>query len=250
MPPAVLHMSVARTLADALVAADLEADRGAYYLGATAPDIRAITRWDRERTHFFNLADFGHQDSVKALFAAHPELADRANANASTAAFLAGYISHLVLDERWIQDVYRPLFGETSALSGSQRANSMDRVIQFELDRREREDRGLLEKMRKEILASALEVTVGFIDIEAIRRWREVNLDFLQAPPTWERFRNFASRHLRQYGIEDPEQVEAFMAEVPGLLEESLDHVGWERVQAYLDTARARALAAIREYLD
>jgi hypothetical protein len=248
MPPPVLHMSLAKALADALSLATLEADRGAYYLGATAPDIRAITRWDRERTHFFDLNDFGHQDSVAALFEANPELG-RARVNDSTAAFLAGYISHLVLDEGWISEVYRPLFGERSALGGTERANVMDRVIQFELDRRQREQGHLIEEIRNDIAATALEVSIGFIDMETLRRWRTVNIDFLQAPPTWDRFRNVASRHLNAYGVTDPGEIDAFMAEVPSILQETVDHVSWERVQSFVDDSLARARAAIQEYL-
>lgn len=249
MPPPVLHMSLAKLLADALALPDVDSDRGAYYLGATAPDIRAITRWDRERTHFFDLNDFGHQDSVRALFEAFPLLADRATVSQGTAAFLAGYITHLVLDEGWIADVYRPLFGERSALAGDQRANVMDRVLQFEMDRRERERSDVIEQMRADITATALEVTIGFIDMETLARWREVNLDFLQAPASWERFRNVASRHLKDYGVTEPEELERFMAEVPSLLQETVDHVGWERVQAYLDASLARARDQVRTYL-
>jgi hypothetical protein len=242
-------MSLAKTLADGLRVADIEADRGAYYLGSTAPDIRAVTRWERERTHFFDLNDFGHQDSVRAMFEAYPELTDRANVTGSTASFLAGYITHLILDEGWISEVYRPLFGERSPLAGSERANVMDRVIQFELDRRQREDSSTIDAMRAEISATALEVSVGFIDMETLQSWRAVNLDFLRAPPTWERFRNVASRHLSAYGVSEPERIEAFMAEVPSILQETVDHVGWERVHAYLDSSLARASAEIKGYL-
>jgi len=250
MPPPVLHMSLAKTLADALTLTDIDADRGAYYLGSTAPDIRAITRWDRERTHFFALDEFGHQDSVRSMFDAYPDLADRSKASPGTASFLAGYITHLVLDEGWISEVYRPLFGERSPLAGSERANVMDRVIQFEMDRRRREDRAEIDAMRADIVATALEVTVGFIDVETLQRWREVNLDFLEAPPTWERFRNVASRHLRAYGVTEPEHLETFMAEVPSVLRETVDHVGWDRVQAYLDASLARARAELRSYFE
>jgi hypothetical protein len=248
MPPPVLHMSLAKKLADSLAVSDIDRDRGAYYLGSTAPDIRAITRWDREKTHFFNLDDFGHQDSVRRLFEVHPELGDRDNVGPGTAAFLAGYITHLVLDEGWISEVYRPLFGERSPLAGSERANVMDRIIQFEMDRREREHRERIESMRREIAATALEVTIGFIDFDTLQRWREVNLDFLQAPPTWERFRSVASRHLKAYGVEEPGELERFMAEVPSLLRETVDHVGWERVQAYLDQSLERARGELRSY--
>jgi hypothetical protein len=109
MPPPVLHMSLAKTLADALALRDVDADRGAYYLGATAPDIRAITRWDRERTHFFNLDNFDpgqRQDDVRGL----PELSQRAKVTRA-ASFLAGYITHPCWT-RLIAEVYRPLFGE------------------------------------------------------------------------------------------------------------------------------------------
>src|SRR5574339_202987 len=106
MPPPVLHMSLAKMLADALGLADVDSDRGAYYLGSTAPDIRAITRWERARTHFFDLNDFSHQDSVGALFEAYPDLAARSNVSRGTASFLAGYMTHLILDEGWISDVY------------------------------------------------------------------------------------------------------------------------------------------------
>jgi hypothetical protein len=242
-------MSLAKMLADALALADIEADRGAYYLGSTAPDIRAVTRWERDRTHFFDLDDFGEQDSVQALFEAHPGLAERAKVSAGTASFVAGYITHLVLDEGWISEVYRPLFGERSPLEGSERANVMDRIIQFEMDRRRREDRATIDAMRADIGASALEVTLGFIDIDTLRHWREVNLDFLKAPPTWDRFRNVASRHLKQYGVTEPEELERFMAEVPSLLQETVDHVGWERVQGYLDSSLARARELVRGYL-
>src|SRR5262245_51329326 len=141
MPPPVLHMSLAKMLADRLALSGLDDERGAYYLGSTAPDIRVITRLERQSTHFFDLEKFGHQDSVEAMFSAYPDLKDRAKVSAGTASFLGGYMSHLILDEGWISQVYRPLFGERSPLEGTQRANVMDRVIQFELDRQRREDR-------------------------------------------------------------------------------------------------------------
>ena len=249
MPPPVLHMSLAKTLADSLSLRDIDSDRGAYYLGSTAPDIRAITRWERDSTHFFDLNDFADQDSVQAMFSAHSMLAQRQKVNAGTASFLAGYITHLVLDEGWITQVYRPLFGERSMLARDERANVMDRVIQFEMDRREREDRDAVEAMRADIAATALEVTIGFIDMDTLARWRDVNLDFLQAPPTWERFRNVASRHLKEYGVTEPDELERFMAGVPQLLQETVDYVGWRRVQAYLDSSLALARERVRSYL-
>src|SRR5205085_2054669 len=64
MPGLRLHLAIARDLAEGLKTPSLDAERGAFYLGATTPDIRALTRWDRERTHFFRLDDFGEQSGV------------------------------------------------------------------------------------------------------------------------------------------------------------------------------------------
>src|SRR3990172_12629163 len=99
MPPLGLHMTVARDLARELKQPAVEAERGAYYLGATTPDIRVITRWDRAHTHFFDLDDFDEQSGVHRLFEDQPALRNAASLDAATAAFMAGYISHLVMDE-------------------------------------------------------------------------------------------------------------------------------------------------------
>ena len=249
MPHPVLHLSLAKNLADQLALRDIESDRGAYYLGSTAPDMRRVARLDRSQTHFFRLDNFEHQDSVRAMFAAYPDLQDRGKLNASTAAFLAGYMTHLVLDEGWICEVYRPLFGEKSALHGSQHANVLDRVIQFEMDRQRREDCETLATIREAVLTTSLELSVGFLEMDSLYKWRDLNLEFLKVPPTWERFRGIAAMLLGEYGITTPEQVDALMLQVPDLLREAVDHVGWQRIQGFIETAANRSLSEIRDYL-
>ena len=49
---------------------------GQYLLGATTPDIRVITRQARFSTHYFDLNETGHQDSVAAFFRAQEPLSD------------------------------------------------------------------------------------------------------------------------------------------------------------------------------
>ena len=44
MPSLGSHLAGARLIADRLAHRAIEADRGAYYLGATAPDLRSMTR--------------------------------------------------------------------------------------------------------------------------------------------------------------------------------------------------------------
>lgn len=249
MPPLGLHMTVARQLAGELKSPRIDAGRGAYYLGATTPDIRVITRWDRERTHFFRLDDFGEQSGVHRLFDEQPRLRDAATLDEQTAAFMAGYISHLVMDEAYICQIYRPSFGEQSGLSGDLQANVMDRLLQFELDRRDREDPAAVAEIARALAETAVEVSVDFIARETLVEWRRVSLDVLGHRPTLERFGKMATRHLHAAGVEGEEQVARFVESAPALLQRTIEHVGAERIEEYLQSARVRAKRAIAEYL-
>jgi hypothetical protein len=249
MPPLGVHVALARELSAEVQHPALNAEPGAYYLGATSPDIRVITRWDRAQTHFFDLDDFEHQSGVAAVFEGHPELADGAQLDEATVAFLCGYISHLEMDEAWIVDIYRPCFGERSPLKGDVLANLLDRVLQFELDRREREASGCFADVRSDLLASAVEVAIGFIDCDTLSRWRDVSADVLSHPPTWDRFGMIASRHLRNYGVESEEDAAHFLKNVPDLLDQSIREVTPERLATFQQRSRERALTAVRQYL-
>ena len=59
MPPITLHMVLANRIAEGLEYADIDSSLGEYFLGATSPDIRVLTRQGREETHFFDLDEYG-----------------------------------------------------------------------------------------------------------------------------------------------------------------------------------------------
>lgn len=242
-------MTVARELAGQLRSAVVESEPGAYYLGATTPDIRVLTRWERAKTHFFDLADLGHQRGVEAFFREHPGLASPNCLKKTTVAFLCGYISHLELDETWIVDVYRPCFGEQSPLKGDVLANLLDRVLQFELDRREREDGVAVSDIRRDLLASTVEEAVAFMEYDTLLQWRDVSVDVLSRELTWDRFGMIASRHLRAYGVDSEDDLAHFLQNIPDLLDQSIREVTPERLKAFQATSRTRALEAMRNYL-
>jgi hypothetical protein len=68
-------MVLARQIALELGHADVPADSGAYLLGSTSPDIRVITKQDRLSTHFFDLNEHNHQDSVASFLETYGTLA-------------------------------------------------------------------------------------------------------------------------------------------------------------------------------
>jgi hypothetical protein len=258
MPPLTLHTVIAKRVGSELgnrpdgraFARTLDEDPGSFYLGSTAPDIRILTRWERERTHFFDLHNFDRQDGVRAMFEAYPALATPAGLNPATVAFIAGYLSHLVMDEVWINDIYRPFFGPCSPQGGDVRANIMDRAIQYELDRQTRADRESVSHIVKELARTALDVEVGFIDKDTIARWRALTVEAVNQPPDWERFRYLGGRALKAAGLDSAADYAEFLKTVPDLLAETTAYLTPERIQTFLENSVREALEAIREYLD
>ena len=249
MPPLGMHVTLAKELAEKLNYDAARVEPGAYYLGATTPDIRVMTKWDRSRTHFFDFQNFEQQRSVETLFRKYPELASPEGKSKSAAAFLCGYISHLEIDEAWIVDIYRPCFGERSALKGDVFANLLDRVLQFELDKRSRGDPSVVPEMRDEIRSATVNEAIGFLDKDTLLRWREVSADVVSREPTWDRFGVLASRHLRAYGVESEADLAHFLDNIPDLIDQSIKAVTPERIEAFQTRARERALEAMRTYV-
>lgn len=249
MPPLGLHMTAARELANQLVSPIIDAERGAFYIGSTTPDIRVLTRCDRSETHFFDLDDFEEQDGVHRLLDLYPALRDVGALNAQTASFVAGYISHLVLDEDYITQIYRPLFGERSPLKEEALAGIMDKALQYDVDMSERQDEERVNEIRIALAEAAVEIEVDFIARDTLLQWRDVTLDSFSQRPSVERFAKFINRRLNHIDPGDEPRMAAFVDEVPALLHRTWEHVGEERVRQYLQDSRARALTAMKEYL-
>jgi hypothetical protein len=249
MPPLALHTVVAKEIADRLGHDILDAQRGPLYLGSTAPDIRVLTSRDRRDTHFFDLSCFDEQSGVAGLLQAHPELAEIGRLRQNTVAFVAGYISHLVMDETWIRDVYRPFFGERSPMGGAVEANVMDRALQFALDTEKRSDRQLMAHVLEKVAHSDLGVEVDFIEDEVLCRWRDVIVDMVAAPPAWERFRYIAGAYLQEAGIDTPEAFAEFLKGLPELVSKTQRYLTPDRVQAFMEESTTRGRAAVKEYL-
>ena len=257
MPPLVSHMIAAKRAAALLPTTGtsaacndtLNGGSGEFLLGATTPDIRVLTRWDRDRTHFFDLGSEEHQDCVENFLVAHPHLRDPGMLAPDTLQWVCGYICHIAMDQEYITQVYRPHFGERSALGGGERANLLDRVLQYELDRREREDREAMSEIRDALFSSAVDIDAGFIDRETLEKWRDVSASVTEHAPDWERFTYIASRHLKRAGIETEGDYQSFLAKVPELLDETLTSVGQAEVDGFFEKVEERTAEVLGEYL-
>lgn len=249
MPNICLHMRIAQEAAERLGMAGLERHTGSFLLGATAPDVRVVLGWQRERTHFFRLAEDGVGAGVEGLFRSYPDLLDRARLNESTKAFLAGYIGHLLADETWIVDIYRPYFGAGSALRGSVEANLLDRTLQYEMDRREREDSTTLAQWRRALQVAGNGVEVGFINDMTLQQWRDFVLRAASRNPSWEYFRGLVERLFVGPNALSHEEMERYLAHLPKALERINGHVPPSKLAEFRAQAVERALSAFRAYL-
>ncbi len=248
MPPLSLHISVARTVAERMRIGLLDDERGGLYMGSTAPDIRVITRWERQRTHFFDLENFDEQSGVCGFFEAYPGLAEVGSLSPVTATFVAGYLTHLVMDQVWIEMVYRPYFGRKSPLGGSLKANVMDRALQFSLDKDRRADRDLVAHVVDEVARCDLGFEIDFIDGDTLRQWHGIVLEMMNSTPDWERFRRAATRHIGADEAES-EEFEELVRAVPDLVDETLRYLTPELVDSALEISLERSIVSVREYL-
>lgn len=246
MPPIGWHMATAR---DALVRSgrsEVDADLGCFLLGATAPDMRVMTGQAREETHFFRFDTDHEQSGAAALFERYPRvMALRGRARA----FVAGYLTHLTVDEAWIQEVYRPFFGRDSDLAGGLEANFMDRVLQFYMEQGARPRGELLQQWFEYLFRADPGDEVPFVDLPDLHRWREVVVRIVSPDPTWERFSAFILRRFGTSGTADEQTLRAYCERIPEVLERTLRHVTPERVAAYREAAVARSIRALQEYL-
>ena len=133
MPNLPMHIHLAHEVAQQLDRGYVYDHLGCFYLGSTAPDIRAMTKGPREQTHFAPLSVEEVGAGARTMFQSYPELVDEAGASPATKSFLLGYLSHLAADETWITSVYRPNFDlsvEATRLTGDQvQADIWDRAV-------------------------------------------------------------------------------------------------------------------------
>jgi len=249
MPSLGSHLGRSHDIAARIGDAAIDRYRGCFYLGATAPDIRVMLRIDRQHTHFFDLDEFAPQDSVARMLEAQPHLAEADRLDEQTRAFVTGYLTHLLMDEHYIQTVYRDLFGERSSLGGDLRANILDRALQYEMNRRELAESAVMNDVRAALAQAAAPGNLGFLTAEWLTDWIEVAAQIAGQPPTLERLPQMITRHMERAGY-TPEQIEATLSDGEALIGEAMTYASEPRVARYLDEAVEIAIARARAYLD
>lgn len=249
MPNLPAHIQLAQEAAARLSHPVLKTHEGAFLLGATTPDIRAMAKWPRERTHFAPLSVEEVGAGVRAMFQANPHLREASTANAPTRAFVSGYINHLIADETWICTVYRQFFGGGDTPEGKVRGNMWDRAMQLDMDREAKANEQEVQRITEMMEGAEAGVEIGFVDAETLAEWRTWVQRFNSWEFSWERL----SRALRRMYGEDEQALamaEEFIDKMPHSLEEIYEVVTPQRIASYREEAITSSMGLIEEYLD
>ena len=239
MPNLPMHIYLCQQVATELDWGYAHDHPGAAYLGSTTPDIRAMTKWDRARTHFSDLSVREIGAGVRRMFELHPHLAGADNGlTPPTRAFLLGYVSHLVADEVWITTMFRPHFAAGNRITDTDvEAHIWDRALQLDMDSAVLSDNGGLSAQNDAIAALEQMPALGFLQDELIDEWRGWVARLLGWDFTWERLKRALNRMYRD-DDEVQQVVDGFLANMP----RSLDRV-YERVpRALIDDYRRRVI--------
>ena len=247
MPNLPAHIMLASRAAERLQHPAIDAHMGYFLLGSTSPDVRVITRRPREEYHFASLDFESVGTGVAGLFGAHPELGSASEQTAPMAAFIAGYITHLMADEVWIFDIYRPFFGNRQVFEDGHFGDVMDRALQIELDR---QSWVAAEATRRDIESSIDGLDVGFIPTETLREWQQWVLGVFDRGFSWERLK-FMARRISRGDETHPAHglTRDFLESVPSGLERLYEAVPRESLFDYQDRAVDELVRTVGDYL-
>lgn len=251
MPNLPWHIHLAHQAAERLDWGSVHDHVGSLYLGSTAPDIRAMTKWPREQTHFAGLSVEEVGSGARRMFELHPELADPDSLTPATRAFVLGYISHLVADETWITTMFRPHFDpqltDKTITSSAVEAHIWDRALQLDMDRKSAPEMGGFAQAAEAITCAGQEVGVSFLGAEVLVEWQEWVGRFMGWDFTWDRLKRALNRMYRD---DDDVQraVDGFLEQMPQSLERIYTKIPAETIATYQKQALEQTVLQAREF--
>ncbi len=139
MPTPFYHLSIAEEL---LASPDLpesvkfflDAERSAFLLGKTAPDVQSLSGQSRTETHFYRIPLVTAAPPWEKMFTRYPHLGKPTQLDPAHAAFISGYICHLQADIIWITDLFAPYFLPLIAKTRRKQVGYLHNVLRAYLD--------------------------------------------------------------------------------------------------------------------
>jgi hypothetical protein len=219
----------------------LEADWGAFLLGSAAPDVQTVSHQPRRATHFYNIPPSDETVAHRALLAAHPALAHSDTLAADHAAFVAGYLAHLVADEAWWRQVFDPIFGIDADWGRWRERIFLHNVLRTHLDRVDQT------RLNGSVVMALAEAEprqwLPFVEDQVLVAWRDLLVAQLQPGEYVRTAEVFAERmHVT------PERVKEAL-ESPDQMARIFQHVSEVELVHYRSGVLRRSIDLINGYL-
>lgn len=246
MPTPINHLVMASEVLQrgALVAPArhlLQTQYGPFLLGHTAPDVQTVSGQRREETHFYTFPLRNTLPAVQVLLDTHPALARAELLEPAHAAFMSGYLAHLLADELWWREVFHPFFGPDAGWGTWEERLFLHNVLRTWLDEH---DQTRLDGREAGAL-SGVEPRgwLPFIRDEDLRAWRDDLVGQLRPGQRIRTAEVFAERmgvsaELVEMAAHSPEQMAWVFRHVPP-----------ERLQRYRDAVLHRSAHLLNNYL-
>jgi hypothetical protein len=248
MPGLYTHTDLALEAASIESVFAIKTHLGAFILGSTAPDMRVMTGQKREETHFTDLNATTLDAGVMGMFETHVSLLQPYLLGEATQAFLAGYIFHLIADQAWIINLYRPFFANTEVFPNVKEGSVLDRAFQLDMDLQARSRIKGSAKLSQLLSKSERNVSVSFIEEGVLHKWRQRMEDVADMDIGWDRLRFIAKRKFDQEDQETLDLVEGFLESVPLGLEYLYERVPGDNIISFRKTALTEFLRVTKEY--
>lgn len=245
MPTPFTHLATAqRLLIEPALAPEtrelFRRETGAFLLGNVAADARNESGTPRAATHFYDYAqEITEEMPWSAMLRENPAL--WRPQDAAHAAFVAGYVAHLSMDEIWSRRMVGPHFVARDWAERSQRW-VMLHVILIYMDER---DLGALAGWQGRTLADAQpHLWTSFLTDESLAHWRDMIADQLNPGGQSQTLNIFGERAKRT-----PDQLRALL-DNPAEMQASLwQHISPDLLKAVEAEMYAHAVTQTAAYL-
>jgi hypothetical protein len=252
LPTPISHLAIANEILELKAVLELEAVPGWFLFGSIAPDVSAVSDLSRADTHFFYLHLPNLKPSPQVMLERYPNLAKPSEMRPFEAIFLAGYLSHILIDEMWIKSIFRPYFSFNlrfiqkgnlqSQRASDKRRKLLHNVLRTYIDR---EDfRSLGEDTLRSLRACNAKGLLPFVRDEDLQAWLDLVCEQLTPGADVKTIDIFAER----MGVPSSE-VEAVLSSPKVLQEEIFDRLPLSKLEEFRREAVKRSLDLIKNYL-
>jgi len=248
VPTPFYHLSVAEELLCHLdltgeARSFLEAQRGAFLFGNTAPDVQVVSSQPRQDTHFFDLPlRSGKRPPWEQILREHPTLRHASRLPAAQAAFVTGYLCHLQADWLWVKDIFVPIFGLHSPWGNFTQRLYLHNVLRAYLDRQILP--GLTNGVCTHLGEASPSGWLPFVADEYLRQWRDLLVNQLRPEAPVQTVEVFAARQ----GI-PPGEFYRILDSEEEMKREVFSHITRQSLNSYRQRLVDENLHLIKKYL-